>query len=624
MIENENKNVNINDDEIDLVDFSSNREMDRIRENERIEREKRLRRAKEIRRAEIIRRKKIAAIKQAVVAWTVLIVGAVVVISGITTLVKVINRDDSPKQADVGDAISDEDMAFVEKFQNGKKNLITSGEYSSLDDMVKAVFVPVDYNELVKERSSYLGMASEVLLWNGNMDIASFVATVRNYPIYQNGYVWSSKDSMKSPVTEGYLYDTNASYVSAVANICLWQGNTSFLGMLDDDGEKNGDVSNGKTVGEKLELVAGHFFDEEDVLNGGGVRYNKNDKLLYIKTETNGGGGEDKPSNIFFNHRFGFLDLYSNLTFNKAMRDLSALYKLSGDMEKAEYYEQIVNDNKAAINSKFYDKEKGRFIGCIDNEGAVHDGGFVGLNLFAVSLDICNEERTNKIMSWLESEEAFKNKFLPTFSTIPATDSWWDYRDGNYPLSGSARFGEYWQNGKESAISGYYDLLTKKTKVDAADRVKVLSNAYKDGAFKLPKKDEKSFNEPQLHYGAYVGEAVKKFYGISTDGKTLAINPAFDIRTDMGIKNVSFSNRSYSVAYDENAVFLFSNVNSAVKINLGGFDAEESVDVVTVVDNAVEKTETVKADKNGTVSLSKKFGDTSFVKIERQPVKEEK
>ncbi len=610
------ENKKINNDEIDLVDFSANREMDRIRENERIEREKRRIHAQKLRRAELVRQKKITAIKRTVLAWAIVIVIAVVIVSGITTLVSVLTDKNDKEPLEVGEMLSIVDQETVKQFSDSKKTVYCEQDF---DSCLAEISVQPDFGDFLKEKSSYLGIYSQSLLWNSAFDNEGFEEIVRLYPIFTNGYVWSSYDSMKSPLTNGYFYDTNASFISAVANICLWQGDTSFLGRIDNDGDKNGDVSNGKTVKEKLELAVGHFFDENDV-NGGGVRYNKNDKLLYIMTENNGGKSGDAASNIFFNYSFGYLDLYSNLTFNRAMRDLSSLYKLSGDTEdlkKAEFYETIAEENKMAINDKFWDEEKGRFVGCIDVNGNVHDNGFAALNLLAISLGVPNENNEAKIRSWLE-EDAYKNPYFPSLTTNRAASSWWNEYNGKYSLTSNAKFGSYWQNGSPGAICGYFDLLSMSSNNNKAERLNMLLKAFKNGNFVLPEKDSDGLSEPALHYGVYMSEAVKSYFGISTDGKVLTIDPAFNINTNIGIKDINHDGKKYSVLYDNDAVFVFGDINSAVKISLDGFEKGESVNVLTVENDIVQKNDILKADKNGVVTLKSRFGDTTFIKIQRQ------
>ena len=360
--------------EIDLVDFSSNAEMKRIRENEQIERERRMRNAARMRRAEIIRQKKINRIKQMVMAWGILLLCLVVVVAIIVGIVSLFTGNKQDDVASKGAAVSQEETKLLSAFSsfdgvvyskdNTEEQYIPSAMNSMFSEMVTASLEPL----ASPVAGSHLSMITETYTWNSSDEVLEKIKQViRDYPIYSNGYVWSSENSMKSPVVSSYLYDTNAAFVSAVCDICLWEGNTSFLDSVDVTGEANGDISVGMTVGQKLDKVISHFFDYDDYLNGGGVRYNDSDGLVYVLTADNNGTFSGKPSNLFYNYRFGYIDTYNNIVFNGAMNDLSALYTLMGDSEKAEKYKAIAKANKKAINENLYNSSLGRYIGCIDN-----------------------------------------------------------------------------------------------------------------------------------------------------------------------------------------------------------------------------------------------------------------
>jgi hypothetical protein len=61
-------------------------------------------------------------------------------------------------------------------------------------------------------------------------------------------------------------------------------------------------------------------------------------------------------------------------------------------------------DVKKTANRKFWDRKKGRFIGCIDREGVKHDYGFTFLNLDAIWYDIASEEHAKQIMDWISGK----------------------------------------------------------------------------------------------------------------------------------------------------------------------------------------------------------------------------
>jgi hypothetical protein len=59
---------------------------------------------------------------------------------------------------------------------------------------------------------------------------------------------------------------------------------------------------------------------------------------------------------------------------------------------------------KERANELFWDKEKGRFVGCIDTEGVAHDYGFTFLNLDAVWYGIASDQHRAAIMDWLTGQ----------------------------------------------------------------------------------------------------------------------------------------------------------------------------------------------------------------------------
>ncbi len=617
------------------LDFSSNSEMHRIRENERIEYEKRRRRAAQLRRAEMIRRKKAERIRKMILAWGVLVFALVVIVALIIGIVSLFTGDKDAKDDTAGKTVAQEETELVSELTSfdgivfGKDNTDEQYVPSVLNSMYSTA-VESSLEPLASPVSgSHLAMITDTYLWNSSDDVrAKIKQIVRDYPLYSNGYVWSVENSMKHPKVSSYLYDTNAAFISAVCDICLWEGNTSFLDSVDMTGEANSDISLGLTVGEKLEKVVSHFFDYEDFLNGGGIRYNTEDGLVYVLTADNNGTDAGKPSNLFYNYRFGYIDTYNNLSFNAAMNDLSCLYTLANDKEKADKYLEVAKTNKKAINKKLYDKKLGRYVGWIDKDGNVHDAGFTVINLMATSLGVADEEKRESILSWVEGKREITSDGLPTpnryasllapaFSTLTLDDLWFN-AEGNYSLDDEAGFGDYWMNGAACSLAGNYYLLSVK---DTADFVNSVAKLYKENRsyFDLPASDKA---EPFLHYSLTSSNAVKKMFGISTDGKNLCINPLFNDGENVGINNIAFSGNFYDVLFHKDTVYVTSDENAAVRLKIGGFKKNEIL-VLTTVENGVElSVETVSADKTGTLSISKKVGGNIYLRIEKDNTKE--
>lgn len=615
-------------DGIDLIDLSSNREMEAIRRNEALAKQERQRRAAAIRRKEMLRRKRIAQIKRAIFAWCVIIFAIIVLVAAIIGIASLFKKDENPTAPVVGNQVDESELSLVAGFKASDEIILgESVQMKNMSQMLENMTAMTLDTDNPVEHISEIYLAANAYSWNSSLDTADAVRNfVRDVPIFSNGYVYSSKQSMKSPVTGSYFYDTNSSFIIAVAEICLWDGSNAFLSQVDATTDGSKDVSKGMTVGEKVDLAAAYFFDTAD-LNGGGIRFNTDDGLVYVLTEDNNGTSAGKPSNIFYNHRFGYLDAYNNILFNKAMQSLSYICKLREDTENSEKYSSVAENNKKAINERFFDDSIGRYVGCIDSEGKTHDGGFTAVNLAAISFGVADKSKSEKILSWIDGKtqivtdslagnQIMLNPVKPVFSTVKATDSWWDYVDGKYPLSSDAKFGKYWMNGGESTLCGYFDLLAREQtgKKQLKAKLDTVFTSYADGSFALDSQDEK-YPQPNLYYAALASDAVKKNFGITADGKTLGIVPAFTEENSFGIRNISFNSNRYSFLFDETGVYAVAEYNAAVKLKIGGFVPESTVSLTVVEDESVLSSETTKADKNGCVVIAKRFGDNSYIKL---------
>lgn len=626
MDENERKNQNeYNDD--DLVDFSSNRQTDIIRENERIERERRQRRVNQIRRQELLRRKKKERIKQTVIAWGILVGIVLAVTAGVFGIVSLFSKDKEENTLNVGDVVSEDETKLISNFNKSENTFYGSGNAEKIQKLVNDTAVFSGEQEQ-NQNNSLLHMFSSAYAWNSSFSgIESVKNAVRDVPMLKNGYVWSTQDSKKSDITGTYLYDTHASFIKAVCEICLWEGDTSFLASVDETDSGDKDISKGMTLRQKLEKATDYYFDSSDPY-GGGIRYNDEDGLVYISTLGNDGTPGGNESNFFFTYKFGYLDCYNNLLFCDAMQSLSKLYKLSGETEKSEKYATISEKSKEAINNTFYDSEKKRYIGYIDVNGEKYDSGFTAINLMAIDVGVAQGERAEKINEWIFGERKIKDDSLDSskissgiytrFSTLEANDSTWDTLGGKYLLSADASFGSFWLNGGNSMLSSYYKF---KTSGEKAKLFSKMLEEYSSGNLKRSE-EEKITDEPYIFTTLLVSEAVREYFGISTDGKVLTVNPLFDIEQNIGIKNISFAKKNYSLLYDDGNIFLLSDTLSQVKMKIGGYKASEKVNVILVEDGKITSTEKVKADKSGNVVINKKFGENTYIKLER--ISEEK
>lgn len=648
---------------IDPVHFDRRKRTEAIRQNEEAEREKRRKIQAARRRAEYRRRAKIARLK-AMCLFAATVLGVLcIAIAGIVAAVKALNKPTAPALPD--GAVTPEETALIEAFQADTAviyvpgNTLAATANAFLNDtslgIPQSTAKVGEFGELARRYAGFGTSDGYFALKNA----------LRDVPMYANGYLWTETTGIRSSETDGYFYDTDTAFVSAVANICLWEGDGLYLSEADTDNQPKLDKSQGLTVLEKLNEVTAYLFRADTER---GVKYDPLSGLVYIHTPDNDGTSSGNGSNRWFNFRFGYLDAYENISFGRAVTDLAKLYTLLGETEKADEYTRIAEKNRAAFNEKFWDEKKGRYIGCIDINGAVHDYGFVFLNLEAIEAGFADAEKAEKIFAWLDGNRTVEGDtaigtdiYFGAFirnTTLAAKDSWWDYLGGTLPLSENGGWGRYYQNGGYSLSTTYYDIMarykTGRTQ-EAAEHLKQLLNAYADGTLKT------SDGTVRISGDALAGLAqtayIRTVFGLDTDGFRLCMTPDYAFlaalessdETDaeaekaaksekkakkdeeaetahptIGLHNITFSRNGYGVLLDADTVYITAQNKQPVRLRLGGFEAGVSYDLV-MVEGGFEKVRTpYTSDESGYLDISADFGGTSYLKIEKTPLPEAK
>lgn len=603
---------------------SSLSETDRIRRAEVIERQNRARRLAAQRRREQLLCARRNRLKQTVIAWAI-VIGAFALVVGIissiiTSCVKS-NKSDVQKNQ-----VSQKESALVTDFSESQNVVYSTAEnqiFNTLDSLVRDVMLAQDYQSISTNPSEFLWQTQKFAWYSDKSYIRNIKDVIRDCGIFSNGYVWSSVDKMKSEQTDKYFYDTNARFISSVCNICLWEADTTFLYETDVTQGQKRDSSKGKTVLEKLESAVDYYFDKTDI-NGGGIRYNESDGLVYILTEDNDGTTTGAGSNFWYNNRFGYLDAYNNIAFYQAMVDLSKLYAFMGNTDYAQKYQNIAQKSAKGINEKFWDQTKGRYIGCIDVNGKKIDNGFVFVNLEAILSGVADNNKSKAILNWLDTEndtavfEMYTTDFAPRSTTIAATDLWWDYVDGKFPLSGSAAFGKHWQNGGTAILNGYYDLLARKTANKASFKTRLESVCNSLDNKKLIKAIAKEDVYGPISASTSISAAVPYgTFGLSTDGLSLTVDPTFfDYEQGyVGINDVGFGANSYGFLFGESSVYITAKELGPLRLNLGGLLKNTEYEVSVVTDFSVTSTEKVITDSYGFTQIKQRFGNNSYIRV---------
>jgi len=132
---------------------------------------------------------------------------------------------------------------------------------------------------------------------------------------------------------------------------------------------------------------------------------------------------------------------------------------------------------RAAYNDTFWDRDKGRYIGCVDVDGARHDYGFTFVNLEAMAYGLADAEQAGRIYHWMETEPTSTGEadtysawiFAPRANTIhnprwsPEKGSledvpqppWWHFGWRGTP------YGDQCQDGGAILYTSYYDLMAR-------------------------------------------------------------------------------------------------------------------------------------------------------------------
>lgn len=634
---NQNDAEKTDGESIDVISFDRRKRAEQIRMNEEAEREKRRIEQMKRRKAERIRRAQIQRMK----TLAVLSVGAIAVVCavifGIVSIVKNIIAGSEDKQTQTPtNKVSAEETKKITAFAESDSIIYSPDGADFLetaDSFVKSVALSSAQIPSSTKKISEFGALSEQIIYASDDAVyAEFRETVKNAPIFSNGYVWSENDSMKSTVTGGYMYDTNTSYITAVANICLYEGSTAFLNEIDTDSQPQRDKSQGKTVGEKLNMALSYLFDGN--IADGGIKFDTISSLCYIHTSDNNGTSSGYSSNRWFNFRFGYLDAYSNIVFNRAMVKVSQMYTLGGLAEDADRYSAVAQANAEAFSEKFWDSEKMRFVGCFDKDGTVHDYGFVFVNLEAIEADMASAEQAQKIFEWLDGSrtiagdasqgaDIYKFGFAPRNTTVSAEDKWWDYLGGNLPLSTAAAYGNYYQNGGTSLSTAYYDISARYASGDisgAKARINALLDEYKASGFVQTDSTACEISESAL--GRLAPTAIiKTAFGVNIDGLHVTVSPDASIigaASSYGIKKVKFAQNSYNFLYDSGKLYITADNFTAVRIRAGGLEPNTQYSVIKVQNGEMlPNPETVTSGADGIAEITTDFGSEVYLKIEK-------
>ncbi len=356
-----------------------------------------------------------------------------------------------------------------------------------------------------------------------------------------DGYVWLSSTT-HDYMGEGWHFDTNSKSLIGVGDLNCWNNDLTWL-------TENIDT---------LRSIMNYQLQNLNGANG----------LLIINDPNRPASGEYQNDGRFFSSSlktgaasnywdgwpFGYMSAYDNIYFYASLLAMYNLERQLGNWGDAEYYRSIATEVKANYNSLFWDAGKGRYIGCIDEDGAKHDYGFTFLNLEAMYYGLADQDKAEQIFSWLDGERTISGdtstgsdiytfKFAPRSNTLAAeaiqqNDSYWWYPNknqfNNCTPNSVCTWGNYHENGGAIFAESFYDIMARikyKGPDDAFQRLMAIIEEFHQDQLRRDPANNKGLHWKYGITGEYPESGLVPmvylygFMGISVDATNMTVKP---------------------------------------------------------------------------------------------------
>lgn len=322
--------------------------------------------------------------------------------------------------------------------------------------------------------------------------------------------------------------------------------------------------------------------------------------------------GEGIGSNYWDILPFGGYDMFATAEYYGALMTMAQVEEVirnhpewdipqGGFSFDPEELRRHAEEVKRVANEKFWDKEKGRFVACIDEDGIPHDYGYTFLNLNAIWYGIATEEHAKEIMDWLDGKriiegdtstgkDIYRWRFGPRASTKRNIEwyvfPWW--------APESLPFGYQVQDGGGVLGFTFYDLWGR-LKILGPDNAwqrlcEILDwekEVWSEGGYREYYKDGKRGTTLQgggtcggigIDFEFYESSllpsiVVYGFLGINPQGDELQINPSLPKACpEMGISNLLYNGVRLDVKASEEriAIHLKERPLKGIKVALEG------------------------------------------------------
>ena len=532
----------------------------------------------------------------------------------------------------------------------------------------------------------YFEWVAEKIAWSNDAAYKNELKDkIRDFPQTATGYLWSWGTYPHWKVDDYYAvhYDGNFRYISAVYEILAWENSTDFLNCVDltaDSGEyASMDSSKNKTVLEKTEAAMRYILEylngkkgliqiteESTYLNADGT-----ERFDYVMATDeycwdNTGKNNSSDSNYWDRLCFGNYSAYENALFYQALHSMAGIYKMLGGEynDKAEYLEKLADEVKENFNAYFWSEENGRYIACIDTDGNRIDYGLTFLNFEAVKYGLADEEKAEKIFSWIDgerivaedtktgdeilsyaeimkqigTEEYLKTKIrklrLAAATNTVSYDNkenkitgsaWWSYHHG-IDVWGNASYGRNQENGGYIFYPVFYELMARTSTKDAqstTDRFADMARVYE---YNRLQSDQgvwvEGLNGEYPENGLVPTAYLYSLVGVQAEYDGLYIAPKFNnVYEFMGAKNVVYAGNSYGIEVNRDSSLTITAENDIFDMTLQYAPekfTKKQFEVIAVYSDGTRKTCTVLPDAHGVISFD--LNDTGVSSITVKPI----
>lgn len=196
---------------------------------------------------------------------------------------------------------------------------------------------------------------------------------------------------------------------------------------------------------------------------------------------------------------FGHYDCYASIIEYDALRAFAKLeqavaahteWELPPPTLTSRELDEVADALKASAGQRFWDEDQGRFVACIDADGASHDYGFTFLNLEAIYYDFATPAQAREIMRWVDGQrivegdtstgkDIYRWRFAPRATTRRNVD--WYVWVWNQPEA--LAWGDQVQDGGAVLGFSFHDLMARLKVLgpdNAAERLGEIAKWYRE------------------------------------------------------------------------------------------------------------------------------------------------